>query len=366
MIPFLDLRALNAPYDAEFQEKFKAFLEKGWFILGDEVRLFEEEFAAYCGTKHCIGTANGLDALRLILEGYKILGKLSEGDEVLVASNTYIATILGIRQAGLVPVLVEANLETYNFDFADLQMKVTVKTKVVMPTHLYGQLADMEAMSAFAKANNVLIVTDSAQSHGAKTSQGKRSGNLGDASGFSFYPTKNLGALGDGGAITTNDSALAEVVRSYRNYGFKERYVSAYEGLNSRLDEIQAAFLRIKLRDLDTSNTHRRAIATRYINEIKNPKITLPSWNGSEDHVFHLFVIRCKIRAHLCDYLKTNGVGTIIHYPVPPHQQAALKDYNNVSFPVTEQIHDEVVSIPLNPVMDDAMVSQVISILNSY
>lgn len=366
MIPFLDLRAINAPYDAEFQERFKAFLEKGWYILGDEVRLFEEEFAAYCGTKHCIGTANGLDALRMILEGYKILGKLSEGDEVLVASNTYIATILGIRQAGLVPVLVEADLQTYNFDFADLQKKVTAKTKVVMPTHLYGQLTDMEVVSAFAKANNVLIVTDSAQSHGAMTPQGKRSGSLGDASGFSFYPTKNLGALGDGGAITTNDTALAEVVRSYRNYGFKERYVSVYEGLNSRLDEVQALFLRIKLRDLDTANIRRRAIATRYIQEIKNPKITLPSWSGQEDHVFHLFVIRCKTRDHLCDYLKKHGVHTIIHYPVPPHQQAALKDYNDVSFPVTEQIHDEVVSIPLNPVMDDAMVSQVISILNSY
>ncbi|WP_299679007.1 DegT/DnrJ/EryC1/StrS family aminotransferase [uncultured Dokdonia sp.] len=366
MMPFLDLRALNAPYDTEFQEKFKAFLEKGWYILGDEVRLFEEEFAAYCGTTYCIGTANGLDALRLILEGYKILGKLSEGDEVLVASNTYIATILGIRQAGLVPVLVEADLKTYNFDFEDLQQKVTAKTKVVMPTHLYGQLTDMEAVSAFAKANNVLIVTDSAQSHGAKTSQGKRSGSLGDASGFSFYPTKNLGALGDGGAITTNDKALTEVLRSYRNYGFKERYVSAYEGLNSRLDEVQASFLRIKLRNLDASNTQRRAIATRYINEIKNPKITLPSWNGSEDHVFHLFVIRCKTRAHLCDYLKMNGVGTIIHYPVPPHQQEALKDYNHLSFPVTTQIHDEVVSIPLNPVMTKEMVSQVISILNNY
>ena len=366
MIPFLDLRAINAPYDAEFQEKFTAFLEKGWYILGDEVRLFEEAFAAYCGTQYCIGTANGLDALRMILEGYKILGKLAEGDEVLVASNTYIATILGIQQAGLVPVLVEADATTYNFDFKDLQQKLTPKTKVVMPTHLYGQLADMEQVSAFAKANSLVIVTDSAQSHGAMNAQGKRSGSLGDASGFSFYPTKNLGALGDGGAITTNDKALAEVVRSYRNYGFKERYVSAYSGINSRLDEVQALFLRIKLRDLDIANQRRRAIAKRYLQEIQNPKLILPKWNGDDSHVFHLFVIRCATRDHLRAYLTEQGVGTIIHYPIPPHQQEALQEYAHLSFPVTEQIHNEVISIPLSPVMDDATVTEVISILNSY
>ena len=366
MIPFLDLRAINAPYDAAFQEKFTAFLEKGWYILGDEVRLFEEEYAAYCGTKYCIGTANGLDALRLILEGYKILGKLSEGDEVLVASNTYIATILGIRQAGLVPVLVESNSNTYNFDFDDLQEKVTAKTKVIMPTHLYGQLTDMEAVSAFAKAHTLLVVTDSAQSHGAINDQGKRSGSLGDASGFSFYPTKNLGALGDGGAITTDDQALADVVRSYRNYGFQKRYVSAYTGINSRLDEVQAAFLRIKLRYLDRTNERRRAIAKRYSEEINNPKITLPTWSGGDDHVFHLFVVRCAKRDDLQAYLKAQGVHTIIHYPIPPHQQEALKEYHDLSFPVTEQIHREVLSIPLHPVMDDATVSQIISLLNSY
>ncbi|MFC4632486.1 DegT/DnrJ/EryC1/StrS family aminotransferase [Dokdonia ponticola] len=366
MIPFLDLRAINAPYDAEFQEKFAAFLEKGWYILGDEVRLFEEEFAAYCGTKYGIGTANGLDALRMILEGYKILGKLAEGDEVLVASNTYIATILGIQQAGLVPVLVEADATTYNFDFTDLQQKLTPKTKVIMPTHLYGQLADMERVSAFAKANSLLVVTDSAQSHGAMNAQGKRSGSLGDASGFSFYPTKNLGALGDGGVITTNDKALAEVIRSYRNYGFKERYVSAYRGINSRLDEVQALFLRIKLRDLDTANDRRRAIAKRYLQEIQNPKLILPEWKGDDSHVFHLFVIRCTTRDHLRTYLTEQGVGTIIHYPIPPHQQEALLEYAHLSFPVTEQIHKEVISIPLSPVMDDATVAEVISILNNY
>lgn len=366
MIPFLDLRAINAPYDAAFQEKFTAFLEKGWYILGDEVRLFEEEFAAYCGTKYCIGTANGLDALRLILEGYKILGKLSEGDEVLVASNTYIATILGIRQAGLVPVLVEADLQTYNFDFDDLQQKITAKTKVIMPTHLYGQLTDMDAVSAFAKAHTLLIVTDSAQSHGAMNAQGKRSGSLGDASGFSFYPTKNLGALGDGGAITTDDKALADVVRSYRNYGFQERYVSKYTGVNSRLDEVQAAFLRIKLQDLDTANQRRREIAKRYVEEINNAKIILPHWSGGEDHVFHLFVMRCADRDNLQAYLKNHGVHTIVHYPIPPHKQEALKEYQHLSFPVTEQIHQEVLSIPLSPAMNETDISEVIALLNQY
>lgn len=365
MIPFLNLREINAPYDAEFQERFQLFLEKGWYVLGDEVRLFEEEYAAYCGAKYCIGTANGLDALRLILEGYKILGKLSEGDEVLVASNTYIATILGIQQAGLIPVLVEADTTTYNFDFSDIESKITPKTKAIMPTHLYGQLTDMEQVYAFAKAYNLLIVTDAAQSHGAG-SHGKRSGSFGDASGVSFYPTKNLGALGDGGAITTDDEALAEVVKAYRNYGFKERYVSSYQGVNSRLDEVQALFLRIKLRDLDTSNNRRREIATRYIHEIKNTKITLPSWDESDRHVFHLFVIRCQERDGLQEYLKENGIGSIIHYPVPPHKQKALQEYAHLSFPVTEQIHKEVLSIPLSPVMSDAMITKVIQAINAY
>jgi len=267
----------------------------------------------------------------------------------------------------------QADATTYNFDFKDLQQKLTSKTKVIMPTHLYGQLADMEQVSAFANlpdrqagANPLVIVTDSAQSHGAMTSQGKRSGSLGDASGFSFYPTKNLGALGDGGAITTNDKALADIMRSYRNYGFKERYVSAYTGINSRLDEVQALFLRIKLRDLDAANERRRAIAKRYLQEIQNPKLILPEWKGDDAHVFHLFVIRCATRDHLRDYLTEQGVGTIIHYPIPPHQQEALQAYTHLSFPVTEQIHNEVISIPLSPVMDNATVTEVISILNNY
>lgn len=365
-ISFLDLKAVNAPYTIEFQEVFKRFQQKGWYILGEEVQLFEKEFAAYCGTSYCVGTANGLDALRMILEGYKILEKLSEGDEVLVASNTYIATILGIKQAGLTPVLVEAEKTTYNFDFEDLEKKVSPKTKVVMPTHLYGQLADMRRVHAFAKAHNLLIVTDCAQAHGARDASGKRAGSMADAAGFSFYPTKNLGALGDAGAVTTNDYELAQILQKYRNYGFKERYIAHYKGINSRLDELQAAFLRIKLKELDNTNTRRRTIAKHYLNSIKNPKIMLPFWDGSENHVFHLFVIRTLHRDQLQAFLLKHDIATTIHYPVPPHRQKALASYSEHSFPITEAIHHEVLSLPLNPALTDQDVERVIAVINLF
>ncbi len=366
MIPFLDLKAINTPYEKQFAAVFKTFQEKGWYILGDEVRLFEQEFAHYCGVAHCVGTANGLDALRMILEGYKILGKIQEGDEVLVASNTYIATILSIQQAGLVPVLVEAEDRTYNFNFGDLEKRLTAITKVVMPTHLYGQLADMERVNAFAKAYNLLTVTDCAQAHGAETAYGSKAGSLADASGFSFYPTKNLGALGDAGAVTTNDLELATVITKFRNYGFEERYISHYKGINSRLDEVQAAFLRVKLRDLDVANARRRTIAMRYIAEIENDKLQLPRWDGSKEHVFHLFVLRCEDRDGLRDYLLERGVATTVHYPVPPHKQNALSSYSTLSFKVTERIHNTILSIPLNPALTDDQATKIISALNAF
>lgn len=366
MIPFLDLKAINAPYQVAFKEKFASFLDKGWYVLGAEVVNFEKAYATFCGSSYCVGTANGLDALRLILEGYKILGKLAEGDEVLIASNTYIATIIGVKQAGLVPVLVEASLETYNFDFEDLARKVSSRTKVIMPTHLYGRLTDMKRVCAFAKAHQLLTVTDCAQSHGAIASNGKRSGAMANAAGHSFYPTKNLGALGDAGAVTTDDGALVEVIKKYRNYGFKERYVAQYMGVNSRLDEVQAAFLNIKLGDLDAQNEKRRIIARRYLTEIKNKQITLPQWSGGKDHVWHLFVVRCKDRDQLRDYLKMEGVGTIIHYPLPPHKQEALKEFKNLSFPRCEQIHKEVLSIPISPALREEEVSQIVRILNNF
>ncbi|WP_298330849.1 DegT/DnrJ/EryC1/StrS family aminotransferase [uncultured Dokdonia sp.] len=366
MIPFLDLKKINAPFEQEFKNKFDSFLEKGWYVLGEEVQLFEAEYAQYCGTRHCVGTANGLDALRLIFEGYKILEQLQEGDEVLVASNTYIATIIAIKQADLIPVLVEASLLTYNFDFEDLERKITPKTKVVLPTHLYGKLTDMERINAFAKAYNLLVITDCAQSHGAKDINGNRSGSLADASAHSFYPTKNLGALGDAGVITTDNEALAQVVKKYRNYGFKERYVAEYAGVNSRLDEIQAAFLRIKLKQLDIQNRRRREIAMKYLSKIHNEHMILPQLNKEENHVWHLFVIRSVYRDQLQTHLQNNGIGTNIHYPVPPHKQEALSEYNMQSFSVCEQLHKEVLSIPLSPALSDVDVEDIITALNNF
>ncbi|MDC8004457.1 DegT/DnrJ/EryC1/StrS family aminotransferase [Aureisphaera galaxeae] len=365
-VPFLDLHKINSRYDGEFQEVFKNFLDSGYYILGNQVRQFEEQFAAYCGVKHCVGVANGLDALRLILEGYKELGRMKVGDEVLVASNTYIATILGIKQAGMVPVLVEAETSRYNFDMDHLSQHLGPRTKAIMPVHLYGQLGPMNAIKEFAEAHGLLIIEDAAQAHGAMDDGGNRAGNLGDAAGFSFYPTKNLGALGDGGAVTTNDTALAELIRKLRNYGFSQRYVSDWVGVNSRLDEVQAALLNIKLKDLDSDNEARREIAKKYLSEIENERITLPEYEGGKDHIFHLFVVRVADREHFRKYLDENGIGHLTHYPIPPHKQKALSELSHLSFPVTEGIHDTIVSIPLSPVMTAAEVNQVITVLNHY
>lgn len=366
MIPFLNLKKINAPYEKEFKQRFDNFLKSGWYVLGEEVALFEKEYAVFCGTSHCVGTANGLDAIRIILEGYKILKKIDQGDQVLVASNTYIATIIAIKQAGLIPVLIEVNEQTFNFDYNDLEAKITVQTKVILPTHLYGQLTDMEKVSAFAKANNLLIITDCAQSHGAQDRKENKSGSLANAAAHSFYPTKNLGALGDAGAITTNDTELAEVVKKYRNYGFEKPYVATYIGINSRLDELQAAFLRIKLRSLDSQNRKRIAIAKRYLTEIKNEYITLPKWKGQNDHVFHLFVIRSKYRDALQAYLKEEGIHTIIHYPIPPHKQEALVEFKNLHFPVCERLHNEVLSISSDPTLINDEVDKIIRVINSF
>lgn len=366
MIPFLDLKAINERFETDFQNSFQKFLDSGYYILGSQVKLFEANFAGFCGTNHCIGTGNGLDALRLILEGYKILGKLQENDEVLVASNTYIATILAIKQAGLKPVLVEADLETYSFDLNSLKNAISEKTKAIMPVHLYGQLSPMDEVLEISKHNNLLVIEDAAQAHGAKNKAGKYAGNLGDAAGFSFYPTKNLGALGDGGAVTTNDDALADVISKLRNYGASSKYVNEILGFNSRLDELQAAFLNCKLPFLEADNDRRRAIAKKYIFEIQNEKISLPKYDGSENNVFHLFIVRVENRNSFIDYLDRNGIGHLIHYPIPPHKQQALSEFSDLSFPNTEKIHEEIISIPMSPIMTDEDVNEVISILNSY
>mgnify|MGYP003134518442 CR=1 FL=1 len=366
MISFLNLHGINARFESEFQKKFREFLGSGHYILGNELTQFEAEFATYCGTRHCVGVANGLEALRLILEGYKVLGKLKEGDGVLVASNTYIATILAIKQARLRPVLVDADTATFNFDMEALKQAITPSCKVIMPVHLYGQLSPMASIKSIAAENGLLVIEDAAQAHGASNATGKRAGNLGDAAGFSFYPTKNLGALGDGGAVTTNDDALAATLKKLRNYGTTTKYVNELKGFNSRLDELQAAFLRIKLPGLDVDNQQRRAIAKRYLDEIDNKKVTLPYYSGGNDHVFHLFVLRIGEREKFMEYLTTSGVGNLIHYPIPPHKQDAFPELNALSFPVSEALHDEVVSIPMSPILTPAEVTQVISVINAY
>jgi dTDP-4-amino-4,6-dideoxygalactose transaminase len=365
MIKFLDLHKINWPYQEAFHQKMQQVLDNSWFILGTEVKAFETDFAAYCGTKYCIGVGNGLDALVLIFKGYIQLGRLQKGDEVLVPANTYIASILAILQADLVPVLVEPKMDSYNIDPDLISAKITSKTKAILPVHLYGQLAEMDKINSIAKQHNLLVIEDAAQAHGALSGNGK-AGNLSDAAGFSFYPGKNLGALGDAGAITTNDDELAQVIFSLRNYGSEKKYHNDYIGVNSRLDELQAAFLNIKLPHLDKENNLRRNIAKRYLDEIKNDKIILPAWDFSNNHVFHLFVIRTEKREQLQEYLKQNEIETLIHYPIPPHQQQAFTYWNNLSFLITEKIHQEVLSIPISPLMTNAEVDSVIQILNQY
>lgn len=366
MIKFLDLHTLNTRFETEFQQEFKKFLDSGYYVLGNNVKTFEKSFAAYCGTKYCVGVSNGLDALILILEAYKILGKLQEGDEVIVPANTYIASILGITKAGLQPVLVEPDLRTFNIDSAKIEAAITPKTKAILVVHLYGQLVEMTAISELAKQHNLLLMEDAAQAHGAKNNTGKKAGNLSDAAGFSFYPTKNLGALGEAGAVTTNHAELAEIITKLRNYGSVSKYVNKYKGVNNRLDEVQAAFLNVKLPHLDADNEIRRHIANRYLTEIKNPLLTLPSYKNDASHVFHQFVIRTKNRTKLQAYLTENHIGTLIHYEIPPHKQEAYKEWNALCFPITEKIHAECLSLPINPVLQTDEVTQIIAVLNQF
>jgi len=367
MIPFLDLKKINEPFEIAFQEKMNQFLTNGWYILGNEVKIFEVDFANYCGANYCIGVGNGLDALVLIFKAYIHLGKLQKGDVVIVPSNTYIASILAILQADLIPVLIEPKLETYNINSDLIEEKITSKTKAILSVHLYGQLCDMNRINAIAQKHNLLVVEDAAQAHGTEKFriQNSEFKNLG-ATAYSFYPSKNLGALGDGGAITTNDDELAEVLYFLRNYGSKIKYENEIIGVNSRLDELQAAFLNVKLPHLNTENQIRRNIAKRYLSQIKSDKIVLPFWDGTENHVFHLFVIRTSNRLELQNYLKENGIETMIHYPIPPHKQKALHSWNNLSFPITEKIHDEVLSIPINATLTDDEIQNIISTLNRY
>ena len=376
MIKFFDLKKVNQRYEDAFHDKMEAFLQRGWYILGDEVNLFEEHFANFCQAKHCIGVGNGLDAMVLIFKAYIELGKLHKGDEVIVPANTYIASILAILQADLVPVLVEPDAQTYNLDPALIAEKITYKTKAILAVHLYGQLADMDKINAVAKQHNLLVVEDAAQSHGAKDSNSKfqiPNSKLEHSilitqnpTAYSFYPSKNLGCLGDGGAVVTNDDELNRIIRAMRNYGSSQKYVNDFIGINSRLDELQAGFLNVKLADLHADNNKRRAIAKRYLAEINNDKISLPFWDGSENHVFHLFVVQTANREAFQTYLKTNGIETLIHYPIPPHQQKALTEFNSLSFPITEKIHREIISLPMSPMLTEEEVGRIIHVLNHY
>ncbi|MFB2659173.1 DegT/DnrJ/EryC1/StrS family aminotransferase [Shewanella mangrovisoli] len=365
MVPFLDLQKINQQYQSELKEACSRVIDSGWYIMGNELTQFETEFAAYCGTKYAIGVANGLDALILTLRSWKELGKLNTGDEVIVQANTYIASVLAITENDLVPVLVEPNPGSYNLDPETVVAAITPKTKAILPVHLYGQLSPMPEIMAIANAHNLLVLEDCAQAHGAEIN-GKRAGSWGDAAGFSFYPGKNLGALGDAGAITTNDDELAQTLKALRNYGSHKKYENLYQGVNSRLDEIQAAVLRVKLRFLETETLRRQIISQKYRVGITNPSIILPHVANEQTHVWHLFVIRCSNREALQKLLNDHDVQTLIHYPIPPHKQKAYISFNDYYLPLTEKIHNEILSIPLDPTMDDDSIEKIIKLLNEY
>ena len=366
MIKFLDLQKINRPYEEAFQQKFREFLSTGYYINGKEVRNFENKFAQYIGTKHCIGTGNGLDAIRLIFEAYKILRKLKVGDEVLVPANTYIASFIGISQAGLIPVPVDIHPDTLNINTELIPQSITSKTKAIMPVHLYGQTVDMDEIWKMAKVYNLLIIEDAAQAHGAKFGD-KKAGNLGDAAAFSFYPTKNLGALGDAGAVTTNDDELAEIVRVLGNYGQRKKYISDYKGFNSRLDEIQATFLNIKLPFLDQINLQRKENADFFLKNINNSKIDLPVKLFSADHIYHQFVIQVKEnREKFLAYLTENEIEYIIHYPLAAHRQRAYPELQNTFVPATDYVMKRIVSIPVNETLNSEEIEFICEIINKY
>lgn len=366
-IEFLNLKKINEKYHSEITKSIDRVINSGWYINGSEVSTFEDEFAKYIGTKYCIGVANGLDALSLTLRAWKEMGKIKDGDEVIVPANTYIASILAITENNLKPILVEPELETYNIDIKRAKEVVSNKTKVILPVHLYGKIANMAEIVKFAEENDLLVLEDSAQAHGAETKSIK-AGAWGHASGFSFYPGKNLGAMGDAGAITTNDKDLAEVIRTLANYGSKIKYVHKYKGVNSRLDDIQAAILRVKLLGLDKEIQDRRNIAKRYSDAINNEKIILPKFDCSdvESHAWHLFVIRCESRDELKLYLEGRGIQTLIHYPTPPHKQLAYHHDFNVQLPITELIHDTVLSLPMGGFLKHEEVEYIIDCINEF
>ena len=367
MIKFLDLQKINSQYQQELKTVAFDVIDSGWYLLGERVSAFESQLSEYIGSKHAIACANGLDALRLIFRGYIEMGFMKEGDEVIVPANTYIASVLALTDNKLKPVLVEPNSISMNLDINRIEESITSRTKAILVVHLYGQVCFSEELNDLAQKFNIKIIEDNAQAIGAKYGDCK-TGNLGDAAGFSFYPGKNLGALGDSGAITTNDDELARIVRAIANYGSEVKYQNEFSGLNSRMDEIQAAFLSVKLKYIDRENTTRKEIAKYYLKNINNPKIILPKVvNGDENsHVWHLFVVRTTERDKLQQYLLENGIQTLIHYPIPPHKQKCYSNMNELKFDITERIHEEVLSLPVSPVMADEDICRVIEIINKY
>lgn len=361
MIKFLDLKKINNRYREEIDSRIKNILDKGWYLQGEENENFTKNFANFCGTKFALGVANGLDALNLIIKAYGF----GNGDEIIVPANTYIATILAISENGCIPILVEPDFKTYNINPDSIEEKITSKTKAIMVVHLYGQAVQMEKIWKIAKKYNLKIIEDSAQAHGA-IYQENRTGNLGDASGFSFYPGKNLGCIGDGGAVTTNDEELFNKIKAIANYGSDRKYHHIYKGVNSRLDEIQAAVLDIKLNHLDSDNNKRREISKYYRENIKNSKLILPETYDEKSHVWHIFAVRTQNRDEFQKYLTEKGIQTIIHYPTPPHKQGAYKEWNNLSFPITEEIHNTILSLPISPVMTDSEIEKVVEVVNEY
>lgn len=365
MIKFLDLKNINEQYRLELRDACTRVIDSGWYIGGEELSAFENEFAAYCGVKHCVGVANGLDALVLTLRAWKEMGYLREGDEVIVPANTYIASILAITENKLVPVFVEPDPLTFNLSVDAVRSALSENTRVILAVHLYGQLADMPSIMRLANEHRLLVLEDAAQAHGASIS-GRKAGSWGNAAGFSFYPGKNLGALGDAGAVTTSDPELAKVIRAIGNYGSYKKYENSYLGVNSRLDEIQAAMLRVKLRHLDKEIEIRRKISKKYREKLKCAEVEVPQTNREESHVWHLFVIKSKKRDDLQNFLMAEDIQTLIHYPVPPHKQQAYKIYKNLSLPVTENLHHNVLSLPISPVMLEHEVEKVIQVINKF
>jgi len=374
MIQFLSLKDVTAKYETEIKRAVNRVIDSGWYLQGKENERFEADYARYIGTKHCIGVANGLDALIWILRAYIEMGIMQEGDEVIVPANTYIASILAITENKLIPVLVEPDIDTYQLDDKLIEQAITPRTKSIMLVHLYGQCAYTEKIGELCQKYHLKLIEDNAQAHGCLFTEARgkgqevsrKTGSIGDAAGHSFYPGKNLGALGDGGAVTTNDDELAQVIRALANYGSTQKYVFKYTGRNSRLDEIQAAILDVKLAYLDQDIALRKEVAKYYIDNIKHPDIILPHVSDWDSHVFHLFPIRTKRRNELQEYLTNHGVQTNIHYPIPPHKQECYKDWNLLSFPVTEEIHHEELSLPISPVMVKEDIILLVNLLNEW